>query len=105
LFLIETKRNKIMMEVIRGQLGYAGLFVVDLVGKSGRLALLWREAEEIEIQNYSCHHINAIVTNMTIGVQWKLTGFYGHPDWNKRKESWDLLQQLQYYSTTAWLCI
>ena len=42
---------------------------------------------------------------MTTGVQWKLTGFYGHPDWNKRKESWDLLQQLQYYSPTAWLCV
>jgi hypothetical protein len=41
------------MEVIWGQLGYAGLFVVDLMGKSSRLALLWREAKEIEIQNYS----------------------------------------------------
>ena len=62
LFLMETKGNKIKMEVIWGQLGYARLFVVDPVGKSSGLALLWREVEEIEIQNYSCHHINAIVT-------------------------------------------
>jgi hypothetical protein len=94
LFLMETKRNKIKMEVIWGQLGYVGLFAVDPVGKSGRLALLWREVEEIEIQNYSRCHINAIVTNTTTGVQWKLTEFYDHLEWNKRKESWDLLQHL-----------
>jgi endonuclease/exonuclease/phosphatase family metal-dependent hydrolase len=105
LFLMETKRNKIKMEVIRSQLGYAGMFVVDPVGKSGGLALLWRVVEEIEIQNYSRRHINAIVTNLTTGVQWKLTGFYGHPEWNKRKESWDLLQHLQSYSPMAWVCI
>ena len=105
LFLMETKRSKIKMEVIRSQLGYAGMFVVDPVGKSGGLALLWREVNELEIQNYSRRHINAIVTNLTTGVQWKLTGFYGHPEWNKRKESWDLLQHLQSYSPIAWLCI
>jgi endonuclease/exonuclease/phosphatase family metal-dependent hydrolase len=42
---------------------------------------------------------------MTTGVQWKLTGFYGHPEWNKRKESWELLKHLQSYSPLAWLCI
>jgi hypothetical protein len=65
---METKRNKIKMEVIRGQLGYASLFVVDPVGKSGSLALLCREVEELEMQNYSRCHINAIVTNTTTGV-------------------------------------
>ena len=52
--------NKIKMEVIWGQLGYASLFVVDPVGKSGGLALLWKEVEEIEIQNYS----TAILTQL-----------------------------------------
>ena len=75
------------MEVIRSQLGFDGLFVVDPMGKSSGLALLWREVEEIEIQNFSRRHINAIVKNTTTGVQWKLTGFYGHLEWNKRKES------------------
>ena len=93
------------MEVILGKLGYASLFMVDPVGKSGGLALLWREVEEIEIQNYSRRHRNTIVKNTTTGVQWKLTGFYGHPEWDKRKESWDLLKHLQFYSLLAWLCI
>jgi exonuclease III len=87
LFLLETKRTKIKIEVIRSQLGYAGMFVVDPVGKNGCLALLWKEVKELEIQNYSRRHINAIVTDTTTGVQWKLTRFYGHPEWNKRKES------------------
>jgi hypothetical protein len=81
------------------------MFVVNPVGKSGGLALLWKEVEELEIQNYSRRHINAIVTDTTTGVQWKFTGFYGHPEWNKRKESWELLKHLQSYSPLAWLCI
>ena len=69
LFFMETKRSKIKMEAIRSQLGYVGMFVVELVGKSGGLALLWREVDELEIQNYSRRHINAIVTNLTTWVQ------------------------------------
>jgi hypothetical protein len=102
---MEKERNKIKMEVIRGQLGYARWFVVDLVGKSNGQALLWRKVEEIEIHNYSRRHINVIVKNTTMGVQWKLIGFCGHPEWNKRKESWELLKHLQSYSPMVWLCI
>ena len=70
MFSWKQKGIKIKIEVIRGQLGYAGLFVMDPVGKSGGLALLWRKVEEIEIQNYSHCNINTIVTNKTTGVQW-----------------------------------
>jgi hypothetical protein len=78
---METKRNKIKMEVIRGQLGYAGLFVVDPMGKERRTSTYYGErSKKLEIQNYSRRHINAIVNNIPTGVQWKLTGFYGHPE-------------------------
>jgi hypothetical protein len=49
------------MEGIRVKLGYNGMFVVELVGRSGGLALLWRETQELEIQNFTRCHINAIV--------------------------------------------
>jgi hypothetical protein len=35
LFLVETISNKRQMEWIRVKLGFAGLFAVDLVGRSG----------------------------------------------------------------------
>jgi hypothetical protein len=41
------------MEWIRVKLGFVGLFTVDLVGRSGGVALLWREEKKLEIKNYS----------------------------------------------------
>jgi exonuclease III len=87
LFLIETISRKQRMEWIRVKLGFAGLFVVDPVGRSGGLALLWKEENELEIQNFSRQHINAIVTNSEVRVSWKLTCFYGNPDSVLRYES------------------
>jgi hypothetical protein len=37
------------------------MFMVDCVGCSGNLALLWKEEVELEIQNYSIRHINAVI--------------------------------------------
>jgi hypothetical protein len=80
LFLIETISSKQCMEWLRVRLGFQGLFVVEPVERSGGLALFWRVAEELEIQNYSRRHINAIVKSAENDMSWKLTGFYGHPD-------------------------
>ncbi|XP_059458257.1 uncharacterized protein LOC132187840 [Corylus avellana] len=37
------------------------------------------------------------------GPGWKFTGFYGHPEVAKRKESWALLRHLSSYMPLAWL--
>lgn len=55
----------------------AQMFVVDSVGRSGELVLLWREGYNVVIQNYSRRDINALVKMEVGGVEWKLTGFYG----------------------------
>lgn len=36
---------------------------------------------------------------------WRLTGFYGHPDWTKRHESWTLLEHVKKFHPEPWLCI
>jgi exonuclease III len=87
LFLIETISSKKRMESLRVKFGFQGLFMVELVGRSGGLALFWRVSEELEIQNYFRRHINAIVKTPDNNVPWKLTGFYGHPDLAKQMES------------------
>lgn len=48
-FLMETKLQKEKMERIRHILGFPNMFVVDCVGKSGGLALLWREEIIVDI--------------------------------------------------------
>jgi hypothetical protein len=104
LFLMETKCSKARVEVVRIKLGFAGAFVVDSVGRSGGLALLWKDAEEVEIQNYSRRHINAVIREEGL-PPWKLTGFYGHPEWAKRHEAWALLAHLKHYNPEPWLAI
>ena len=60
-FLMETKAHAKRMENVRSQLGFEHMMVVDCVGKSGGLALLWMSESRVEIQNYSCRHINVNV--------------------------------------------
>ena len=36
---------------------------------------------------------------------WRLTGFYGYPERNRRKESWGMLYSLSQSSPLSWCCI
>jgi hypothetical protein len=58
---METKCKQHKPEGMQIKLGFDRLFVVDLVGRSGGLALLWKESEGLEIQNFTCRHINAVI--------------------------------------------
>jgi hypothetical protein len=104
-FLIETLSSGSKMEKIRCKLAFEGLFVVNPVGRSGGLALLWKENSSLEIFNYSRQHINAIIRNDNGSPDWKFTGFYGFPNAARRWESWDLLRFLKTLQPSAWLCV
>jgi hypothetical protein len=103
LFLIETISRKKRLEWLRVKLGFNGVFVVDPVGRSGGLALFWKDEVQLEIQNYTRWHINVVVKLQDGRSSWKFTGFYGHPNSAKRKESWELLNHLKLYYPQAWL--
>ena len=75
------------MEKVRCKLGFSNMLVVDCVGKSGELALLWMDEIGVEIQNFSCRHINAKICQSPNGSHWKFTSFYGHPEADKRREA------------------
>jgi hypothetical protein len=97
LFLMETKSRQLTMEVLRAKLGFVGLFTVDPVGRSGGLALLWNNENELQIQNFTRRHINAEVRIADSDLWWHLTCFYGHPVSAKHHESWALLWHLQSF--------
>jgi exonuclease III len=86
-FLMETKLHKTKMENVRCKVGYPNMFVVDRIGKSGGLALLWNDEISVSIQNFSRRHINGVIENLGGVENWKFTGFYGHPDAAKRHEA------------------
>ncbi|KAK1381475.1 hypothetical protein POM88_028219 [Heracleum sosnowskyi] len=57
IFLCETVIRRSKMEWLQRRLGYEGLFVVDPIGRSGGLALLWKEKEQAKLISYSKNHI------------------------------------------------
>ena len=102
-FLMETKLRKNKMAPIQQKMGFKNMLVVDCIGKSGGLALLWKEEAGVEIQNYNLHHINAVVTPENL-TPWVFTSFYEHPESHKRCEAWNLLCHLKLLITEPWLC-
>jgi hypothetical protein len=57
-------------------LGYAGLFTIDLIGRSGGLAFMGMDEQEVDILNYSLRHISTVITLNDLDFKRKFTGFY-----------------------------
>lgn len=64
-FLIETKLKSRRVNFLKNKLGFEGCFVMDYVGRSGELMLMWRKELEIEIINISQRHISGWVGDET----------------------------------------
>jgi hypothetical protein len=104
-FLIETLCSTKYMEHVRSCLGFESLFVVEPMGRSEGLALLWMDTQPLDIFNYSWLHIDAVVKDSDWNAQWRFTGFYGQPNSARRDESWALLKHLKTFQPLPWLCV
>jgi hypothetical protein len=80
------------------------MFIVEPMGRSGGLALLWQDPPMLDIYNYSRFQINAVVKDNEGLAQWKFIGFYGQPASARREESWELLNHLKHLQPPPWLC-
>ena len=60
---METKLEKIPMEIIGRKMQFNNIFVVPCVNMAGGLALLWREEINLDIQTYYDRHIDAIINH------------------------------------------
>ena len=104
-FIIETKLVVSEMEDIKSKLDRQQGLVVPSIKRGGGLALLWRSSTKVDVQTFSPHHIDAIVTEEHGNRTWRFTGFYGHPETSKREESWRLLEELSKRSDLPWICM
>lgn len=86
-YVTKTKAQQHYLELLKNKIGFECLFGVGSIGRRGGVALLWKEVEDMEIQNYASKHINVVGNITKIGFSSKLTGFYGHPVATKRLES------------------
>ena len=84
---METKASVRRMTKVKERIGFPNGLVVPSEGKSGGISLLWIRDMEVEIKSFSKFHIDVIVTNHSLDLKWRLTGFYGNPDTNLRRKS------------------
>ncbi|KAK1592432.1 hypothetical protein Q3G72_024855 [Acer saccharum] len=82
--------------------GFDVKLVMNKEGNSGGLFLYWKENVEVSLLSYSRFHIDSMVTSNK-NKRWRLTGFYGHPNSNKRIHGWTLLKRLVRLSSLLWL--
>jgi exonuclease III len=79
LFLCETLVYANKITEIRVKLGFEATFAVDRIGRSGGLAVLWRNKLQCRILNYSQNFINVEVSSDNWSTR-RFIGFYGFPE-------------------------
>uniref|UniRef100_A0A803QRE7 CCHC-type domain-containing protein n=1 Tax=Cannabis sativa TaxID=3483 RepID=A0A803QRE7_CANSA len=100
-FLCETLSNQSKMDRVCMRLGFGGCFVVAAQGRSGGLALLWKNQEDVKVESFSTNHIDSLIT-LDGQREFQFTGIYGEPNRSLRKNTWDLLRTLHRRSTAPW---
>lgn len=103
-FLMETKQSVEEMRNIKEDLQYHAIFTVPSLGRSGGLVMIWKENVDLHVQTCSQNHIDAIVFSRT-GPPWRITGFYGQLEENRRHETWSLLRHLHSRYLMPWVCV
>lgn len=68
------------------KLGFVYSFTVDCIGRSGGLAVLWKQSVSCVIKDSSTNHINVSILDHDV-LSWQLTCFYGFPERTRRRES------------------
>ncbi|KAG6785507.1 hypothetical protein POTOM_007068 [Populus tomentosa] len=75
-----------------------------VLGRGGGLAVLWRSSASVSLLGYSNNHIDLLVVEANNFI-WRFTGYYGLPDRNRKRESWNLLRALSRQSALPWVCM
>ncbi|XP_019164319.1 PREDICTED: uncharacterized protein LOC109160487 [Ipomoea nil] len=102
-FFMETFVDRSRMESVRVQLGFDSVFVVDAVGHSGGLAMLWLNSVCLQVTAYDSNFIDARVELEAGSPGWRFTGYYGFSERARRREAWQLLRNLAGQSTEPWV--
>ncbi|XP_074352417.1 uncharacterized protein LOC141691577 [Apium graveolens] len=103
-FLMETMIDHDRIEAIMVKMKYEGLFTVAGPGHGGGLALFWKRNNEVQIKTFSHNHIDIEITMEGVD-RWRMTCFYGYPERNRRRDSWEFLRHLSNLSTLPWVVI
>ncbi|KAM0903186.1 hypothetical protein ACQ4PT_018814 [Festuca glaucescens] len=105
-FLMETRMGEEKARGLQRDLGFPNAIVVKSEGLSGGLMLLWGRGITVAELSKSKSHIDVLLSCDKLRItHWRLTGFYGEPRRERRKNSWYLLRFLRAQSDAPWLCL
>ena len=103
IFLVKVKASIDRMKGFQNKLGFIEGIIFPSDGRSGGLALLWREGMDICFKSCSHSHIDVVVHGESSESPWGVTGFCRHPDTRKSYTSWQLLETLNTQCSLPWL--
>lgn len=103
-FLSETLANSQKLERVRVSLKFESCLSVVVVGKSGRIIVLWNNSKKCSVMIFHRNYVNLIVHDDEKG-DWRLTCYYGYPGRQKRRQAWNMIRELHSMSTLPWCII
>lgn len=103
IFLQETKVTNSYFYSQNFKFGFYDCLVVDCVGQSGGLVLLWKREIDLEVICYSDNCIHSRVRDTISRTEWMLFRIYGLPKVEQRKSFWDLIRSLGRGIELPWL--
>ena len=99
-FLSETKVHESKVDKIKRCCGMDACIGVNANGRSGGLAMMWKEEAKLRLLSLFVNHIDMMV-EAELEKIWQITGFYREPNSNKKGESWSLLRLLATQSNVS----
>ncbi|XP_024196036.1 uncharacterized protein LOC112199223 [Rosa chinensis] len=101
-FLSETHCTKEQHKSLPRSVGLQNIIHFDRVDRASGLAFLYDDSISVNVRDVNYFYIDVDVKDSS-EVQWRFTGFYGHPETEQRHISWDLLRSLAGNASIKWV--
>ncbi|KAK4269283.1 hypothetical protein QN277_022463 [Acacia crassicarpa] len=102
---METKQKPKVVRKMRRRCGFSEEWMVNLVGKSGGLALWWSDVLTMNILSSSLNVIHTSVMLETVSTPSYITFFYSPNDEGDKMQCWQEVRRISSNMSNAWMCI
>ncbi|KAF9620230.1 hypothetical protein IFM89_010965 [Coptis chinensis] len=105
LFLVETKLLYKKLKYVQKKLKYPQVFVVDHVGRSEGLDVLYKDTISFSVVDGNKNAISGTFLNYLSNVSWHVYFIYGDPVAHKHIVVWNYLRYLRNVLSGPWLIL